>query len=309
MAGTSRTWEPDIELSLDRAHAIIGTRFPAYSHKTPRKLGEGWDNLCFVYPDGMVFRMPTRAPGAALVGTETAVLPVLNASLPLPVPAVEFIGEPGEDYPYSFFGYRQLPGQTADRCAWTDAERTANVETLAHFLSALHSLPVNQTPFAELPDDRLFRKDPATQVQRIERRLEELSEHDLPVNPGQLRGWAKERADSAKPSPRLAVVHGDLYPRHLLVENGHVTGVIDWGDVHRGHPAIDLSLAYTFVPVKDRARFFELYGLTITEDDDRLAQLRAAMYGTALLAYGLDVRDDAAAGMGSQILINLPLQD
>ena len=40
----------------------------------------------------------------------------------------------------------------------------------------------------------------------------------------------------------LVLVHGDFYSRHVLVdETGGMAGVIDFGDLHVGHPAVDLS--------------------------------------------------------------------
>ena len=47
-----------------------------------------------------------------------------------------------------------------------------------------------------------------------------------------------------------SVCPGDLYVRHLLLnELCELTGVIDWGDVHLGDPAVDLMIAYSFLPL------------------------------------------------------------
>ena len=55
-------------------------------------------------------------------------------------------------------------------------------------------------------------------------------------------------------------MHGDLHFRHLLVDGGTASGVIDWGDLCRADPAIDLPLYWSFVPPAGRAAFLDAYG-------------------------------------------------
>jgi aminoglycoside phosphotransferase (APT) family kinase protein len=38
-------------------------------------------------------------------------------------------------------------------------------------------------------------------------------------------------------------MHGDLHPANVLVNDGQVSGVIDFGDITAGDPAGDLSVA------------------------------------------------------------------
>ncbi len=58
-----------------------------------------------------------------------------------------------------------------------------------------------------------------------------------------LRSQAKRLFGNAKTlvefEPKL--VHADLGPDHLLVRDGRLVGVIDWGDVRVGDPALDYS--------------------------------------------------------------------
>jgi aminoglycoside phosphotransferase (APT) family kinase protein len=59
---------------------------------------------------------------------------------------------------------------------------------------------------------------------------------------------------------RPCVVHGDLHLRHLLVHDGRLSGVIDWGDVCRGDPSLDLAVCWFALPPDGRADFFAEYG-------------------------------------------------
>ena len=93
--------------------------------------------------------------------------------------------------------------------------------------------------------------------------------------------------------PRTVAVHGDLYVRHLLVDDARrICGVIDWGDVHAGDPALDLSIAYGFLPPRARDAFFRAYGPADARTR-RVARLRAASHSFAL-AWFADSISDAA---------------
>jgi aminoglycoside phosphotransferase (APT) family kinase protein len=69
--------------------------------------------------------------------------------------------------------------------------------------------------------------------------------------------------DAASELPTVAptaVCHGDLHFRHLLVERGRLSGLIDWIDVCRGDPALDLQAVWSVLPPAARRVFFTEYG-------------------------------------------------
>jgi aminoglycoside phosphotransferase (APT) family kinase protein len=87
------------------------------------------------------------------------------------------------------------------------------------------------------------------------------------------------------------LVHGDLYSRHLLVaEDNQLAGVIDWGDIHLGDPALDLAIAHTFLPPAARDKFCRAYG-RIDDAAWHLARLRGLWHTLMVLVYGHDVGD------------------
>ena len=304
----AQTWDADIELNVERAHEIVVDQFPRFGALSPTILGQGWDNLCILYSDETVFRIPRRKLGAELVEHETKAVPALASRLPIPIPDFRFFGHPTDSFPYSFVGYPLLPGETADRSTWTNSARSRAVPRLAKFLNALHTIPIDEPPFRDLPDDQLHRKDPAALLKRIETRAETLVGKLPGIDRGGIIDWARKVAANVVPTKKISVVHGDLYPRHILADaNLNVTAIIDWGDAHRGHPAIDLSIAYSFVQPNARDIFFAEYGLPFADSDLLLAQLRATMYGFALAAYGVDVNDEHILAVGREILSAMPL--
>ena len=66
--------------------------------------------------------------------------------------------------------------------------------------------------------------------------------------------------------------HGDLHFRHVLVEDDRVSGFIDWIDLCRGDPALDLQLVWSAFPPETRGEFFAEYG---DVDDATLLRARA----------------------------------
>jgi aminoglycoside phosphotransferase (APT) family kinase protein len=81
------------------------------------------------------------------------------------------------------------------------------------------------------------------------------------------------------------VCHGDLHFRHVLIENGRMSGVIDWIDLCRGEPALDLQLVWMALPAEARDVFYAEYG---DVDDETLLRARVVSFhlGLALLEFG-----------------------
>jgi aminoglycoside phosphotransferase (APT) family kinase protein len=75
------------------------------------------------------------------------------------------------------------------------------------------------------------------------------------------------------------VCHGDLHFRHVLVDDGRTSGVIDWIDLCRGDPALDLQLVWSILPPEARDAFFAAYG-----DVDGTTLLRARVVALFLAA-------------------------
>src|SRR3954470_11857510 len=81
-----------------------------FAPRTLTQIGEGWDNTVWLADERWAFRFPRREVAVPGVERELAVLGELAPQLPLPIPVPEFVGEPGEQFPWPFFGAELVPG-------------------------------------------------------------------------------------------------------------------------------------------------------------------------------------------------------
>jgi aminoglycoside phosphotransferase (APT) family kinase protein len=285
------TWTPEVELGPDLARALIEEQFPSLAPACVEPLGVGWDNTAFRVNNGYVFRFPRRQVVVPLIEAETRVLPCIASRLPLPVPVVTFQGQPSEAFAWPFIGHCMIPGRTACSAALTEAERIAAAEPLGRFLAALHAIPTAEARRLGAGPDPIAKLDIGKRLPKAFELIGRLSQSGLIEDAATLRQML-----DAVPTSYVAradtLVHSDLYVRHLLVDENHrLAGVIDWGDVHLGDPAVDLTIALTFLPAAARPIFCAAYG-PVEASAWCIARGRALWHTLNLLDYGRD-RSDA----------------
>jgi len=271
----------EVEVTEAIARGLIESQFPDLRGASIAAFGDGWDNTAFLVDGRLVFRFPRRALAAGLVATEAAVLPRLAEwRLPLATPHPDYVGAPAGGYPWMFTGYPMLAGRTACSARLDHAARRRAAPVLAGFLRALHGVMAEEARAWGAPEDTLGRLDFAVRRVRAVQRLEQVDA--LGLVPGVL-GLAPEFDDPPPAPAAAALVHGDLYARHVLVGvDGLPCGIIDWGDVHMGHPAVDLALVFLFLPPDAQAAFWTEYG-TADAGVRRRARLRAVHHAAATL--------------------------
>ena len=282
----SNVWAADITLDAALAHELIARQFPALAAAPLEPLGVGWDNTAYRVGADTVFRFPRRQSAATLLERESRILPLLAPHLPAPIPAPRFVGTPTPTFPYPFVGYPFLPGALASDVPLPDEARAALAAPLGAFLRALHGIAIDAATRAWAPGDEIARTDSVGRAPMVIARLRGnaamLGESEITRLVALVERLATTPPWAA--SPRW--VHGDLYPRHLLLDGARrFVGVIDWGDVHLGDPALDLSLAWTFLPFAAHAAFRDSYGPIDAATWDR-ARFRAIHYGALLAEYG-----------------------
>lgn len=291
-------WDPELTVDLPLARRLVAAQAPELATAPIELVGVGWDNTVYAVDGRWAFRFPRRAVAVAGIEREIAVLPRLASRVPAPIPRPRWIGRPTRDFPWPFFGAALIDGSEAT-VAFDDAARERLAPRLGAFLRTLHGLRLP----VELPYDPTARADTARRVPMAERRLAELAASGIDAPLGALREVVDE-ARGLPPTRRRALLHGDLHVRHVLVgpePARPLAGVIDWGDVCVGDPAIDLGIAWSLLPPPARRAFFDAYG-PIEADQAVRGRLLAVFLNATLALYaaaeGLgDLRDEAVAGL------------
>jgi aminoglycoside phosphotransferase (APT) family kinase protein len=255
-----REWSAEVTVDAELARRLIREQFN-WEVRSLRLLGEGWDNTVWLVDERWTFRFPRRSVVVSGIENEMVVLPQLAPLLPLPIPSPTFLGRPTSAFEWPFYGAPLLPGRELTEARLDDDGLNALARPLAEFLRALHSTELD----AELQIDPIGRTDMAVRVPRAIEFLDEVESLGLwrrPAVVGDLLASARE----LPPPESTAIVHGDLHLRHLLVgKRGEPTAVIDWIDVSRNDPCVDLVLYWSALPPPGRAEFLEAYGTLADE--------------------------------------------
>jgi len=288
----AQAWDAEIEVGSELATRLIAHQFQDLAGLPVAPFSSGWDNTAFLVDGQWVFRFPRRHCAIPLLACEMRALPSLARMLPLAVPAPVFTGQPESAYPHPFTGYRLIPGRTACRAHLDDAARRALAGPLAVFLRALHAIPPALATELGIPADTIRRLDVAHRGPRaIENITGMVARGDASsAQAASLRDILAKAAD-CRSVGTTTLVHGDLYVRHLVVDDdGRLHGIIDWGDCHRGDAAMDLGIVFAVLTPEARQDFFAVYG-PISDDTRRLARFRAMVHLGYLSGFAHDIGD------------------
>ena len=240
-----------IAFDADLVRRLVAAQFPRWAHLPVRPvLFGGKNNTTFHLGDEMSVRLPSHRAYVAQVEKEQAWLPRLAPHLPLAIPEPVGQGEPGEGYPWPWSIYRWIEGETASLDRIPDLPQFAR--DLAGFLRALQARDVTDGPVAG--QHNFFRGGPlATYDDQTRQAIEDLG--DSIDGAVALEIW--EQALAADWSNPPVWLHGDLAAGNLLVRDGKLSAVIDFGILGVGDPACDLAIAWTLLHGEARAAFRE----------------------------------------------------
>ncbi|WP_427018117.1 aminoglycoside phosphotransferase family protein [Pseudarthrobacter sp. P1] len=260
--------EPLVQQLLDQQHPDL-----AHLHIVP--LAHGWDNVMFRLGSHYTLRFPRRATAVPLILNEHRWLGQLARSTAVPVPAPLRYGAPSPafQWPWSI-------GPWLDGVALLGipvADRGAVAVELADFVADIHH---------EAPADAPRNPVRGTPLQARDRAFRDrLRLPGMPKPAAVLAFWEQSLAAEVFSGP-AQWLHGDLHPGNILVHDGHLSAVVDFGDMGRGDPATDLAAAWLAFDAPARKVFMDQ--VTARCGTDAASWLRARGWAlnmaTALLA-------------------------
>ncbi len=249
----------------------------------------GWDNVVHRLGDALAVRLPRRRHAVQLLVHEQRWLPDLAARLPLPVPAPVRTGAPGAGFPWPWTVVPWLPGRIAAEAPVADPLAAAGV--IGAFVAALGrpapaDAPAN--PFRGVP---LVAREPSLLA-----RVEQLG---TAVDRARVLARWREAVRVGPWGGPPVWLHGDLHPANLLVHDGRLTGVIDFGDLTAGDPATDLSVAWMLFDRPGRDAFRAAAGPV---DDATWVRARGNALAHAVACLTSSADDPVIAAIGRRTL-------
>lgn len=233
----------DHPVGLATAQALLADQFLYWAGLALDPVaGGGSDNLLFRLGADMVLRFPRTEWGAGMPGKEDLWLPRLAPHLPLPVPVPLALGHPGQSYPFHWSVTRWLPGRDAGAAP---PDQAAAAQDLAGFLRALQAVPVPEDAPTRPPEPE---DDPFARQMIAAFRPDE-------GDPLRLAALLDQALSLPRHSGPPVWGHADLHPLNLLTDGRRITGVIDWGAVAAGDPALDLAAGWYLFDAPARAIF------------------------------------------------------
>ncbi|WP_431955711.1 aminoglycoside phosphotransferase family protein [Nocardia lijiangensis] len=241
---------------------------------------DGWDNRTYRLGDEMTVRLPAAAGYALAIAKERRWLPRLAPALPIQVPVILADGAPDLGYPFPWSVRRWIQGETADRAPVDDM--TGLAVSMAEFLRALHRCDTTAAPAAGAHS--FHRGTPPSYYDQQTRYCLNALTHCIDTT---LAATIWENALATEWDRSPVWFHGDLVPTNLLVDDGKLTAIIDFGTCGVGDPACDLVLAWTLLSGDSR----EAFRRAVDQDEGTWARAR----GWALRKAMLTLTDHDAA--------------
>ncbi|MFF1817667.1 aminoglycoside phosphotransferase family protein [Kribbella sp. NPDC058245] len=268
-------------ITADLVRRLLADQFPHWAELpiTPVKV-EGWDNRTYRLGSELTVRLPTAASYVAAIDKEHHWLPILAPSLPVAIPEAVAKGEPGHGYPHPWAVRRWLDGSTASVQTVSDLDGFARA--IADFILALQQCDATGGPLAGAHS--FYRGAPPAHYHS--ETLEALAALKDRINADLAREvWDAALASSWDRPP--VWFHGDIAHGNLLVQDGRLSAVIDFGTSGVGDPACDLVIAYTFFTGSSR----EAFRAAVQQDADTWARARGWALWKALITSDFTVID------------------
>lgn len=286
----ARLHEDELDIDDALVRRLLGTVSPSYADLPLRRFeATGSTNALFRLGEDLLVRIPRQPGGTETIEKEQRWIPYVAPHLPVPVPEVLEVGEPGFGYPEKWSVVRFLPGERPVVPEPGEPPRHALAADLAALVGALGSLEIPDGAAGD-PSLAWYRGEPLAHMDgamreylRDSRPLVGDPELDVDLEAvesawAQIMGLPEARREA---EPRW--YHGDLNAENLLVRDGRLVAALDFGGLSIGDPAIDLVVAWQLLDAEARLAFRE--ALSVDDDTWRLAAGWAVVLSVMGLPY------------------------
>ena len=257
-------FQDDTEITASLIRHLLRDQHADLADLPLREVEGGWGNQMWRLGDELAVRFQRMDTDFDHQLKERRWLPLLAPRLPLPIPIPVRNGAPSERFPRIWTVMTWVPGLPLDHASITRSEHAA--DALAGFLRALHVAAP-----ADAPIDSVRGGHPKDLVDGFEDFLRSVDAGAIGSAASTIRAiWEDAVAAPAWTGPKVWV-HGDLHPANVMVADGTLVGVVDFGDLFAGDPAVDIAAAWLLLPMGAAERFFAVYAVA---DDATIRRAR-----------------------------------
>ncbi|WP_439022243.1 aminoglycoside phosphotransferase family protein [Bacillus thuringiensis] len=262
-------------INVSLVEKLIQEQFPEWAHLEVKSVKlSGHDNRTFHLGDQMSVRLPSDVAYAPQVEKENKWLPLLSKELSLPISSPIAKGNPSEEYPWPWSINKWIEGETVTKEKVRDLNEFA--ADLGSFLLALQSIDASNGPIAGAHN---FYRGGLISVYDKEARDAIENNKDVFDETVLKHLWDLALQSTWKRKP--VWIHGDVAPGNLLVKDGKLSAVIDFGILGVGDPACDAAMAWTFFDQNSRNIFKEILRM----DEETWNRARGWALWKALITY------------------------
>jgi aminoglycoside phosphotransferase (APT) family kinase protein len=280
--------EDEIEIDMRLVHALVKHRLPTCAELALRRLASsGSSNALFRLGDRLLIRLPRQPGGGVTITKEARWLPHIAPHLPVAVPDIIAVCEPACGFPerWSVLSWLHgVPPEPVVAGSPPEPRRAHLADDLASVVTAFRCIDVPRDALTS-PELRWYRGAPlATRDEATRCAIEAcqtIDGLDLNLDAASAVWDDALRLPGAAESSPPAWYHGDLSAENLLVHDGRLVGVLDFGGLAVGDPTIDLMVAWEVLDAPSRAEFRQ----AVSVDDAAWLRGRAWALSLALMTF------------------------
>ena len=245
--------EGEMEINIALVRRLMREQFPALADREISLVrSTGTVNAMFRLGTDLCVRLPRLERWAAGIENEWAWLPELALHISLHIPKPIVMGKPGQGFPCSWAVYEWIKGEPYQEDLINDERQTA--ADLVNFILELRSADQQGAPRGG--------RRPLWELDADTRSAIEAS-HGMIDTEAASAAWARS-LESPPWDGEPVWIHGDLLKSNLLVQDGRLCAVIDFGGVGIGDPAMDVVPAWSVFNTAGREVFRQ--GLDVNDD-------------------------------------------
>lgn len=279
----------DIHLVLQ----LIAEQLPQWKDLPIRPVeNSGWDNRMFRLGEDKVIRLPSSKQYEPQIEKENHFLPLFSSILPCQIPKPIFLGQASEIYPLKWAIYQWIEGEIL--ACTKSIDLTLLAEDLAKFVTSLHQIQIQDVV---LPSKDNFYRGGNLRIYDDEARgainlLRDKIDYEKAMGI-----WNRSLATKWHKAP--VWIHGDISAGNIIIRDGKLFAMIDFGMIAMGDPACDIASVFTLFEKDNRNRFLNMACF----DKDTIDRAKGwALWKAAIISSGLTKSNQIEESISDKVL-------